>query len=229
SGTFLVGGQNKFVSSCSYPANVGLNRRINGLPIGSANGSTGQWQENGSTYTASSWDGAMFTRSPITIATFVDGTSNTAIFSEWVKAPAVGTTPPAKNGLGVIYYPTQGVLNSNTYSTDIQYNQACQVNIASNPKQVWNWKGEWALYCPKIYSHTVMPNRYACAYGDQEQEWGDSRATITLINASSNHPGGINMLFMDGSVRFIKSSVNYLPYYSIATPDGGETVSSDSY
>ena len=29
----------------------------------------------------------------------------------------------------------------------------------------------------------------------------------TLVNASSLHPGGVNVLFMDGSVHFIKSSV----------------------
>jgi len=29
-------------------------------------------------------------------------------------------------------------------------------------------------------------------------------------------------------VRFIKSSVNYLPWYAIATPDNNETFSSDA-
>jgi prepilin-type N-terminal cleavage/methylation domain-containing protein/prepilin-type processing-associated H-X9-DG protein len=227
SGSFQVGATAMKVNACNYPANVGLNRRLTGLPPGSGAGSTGNWQESGTCYTASTWDSAMYTRAPITLSTFTDGTSNTVIFSEWVKGPAQGA--PAKNGLGIVYYPTGGGLASNAFATDIQFNQACQVNISSNPQQVWNWKGEWALYCPKIYSHTVMPNRYACAYTDQEQEWGDGRATITLINASSNHPGGINMLFMDGSVRFIKSSVGYQAYYAIATPDGGETVSSDSY
>jgi prepilin-type processing-associated H-X9-DG protein len=57
----------------------------------------------------------------------------------------------------------------------------------------------------------------------------DGRAMSTLINASSNHPGGVNVLFMDGSVRFVKNSVGPQAWYAIATPDGGEVVSSDSY
>jgi prepilin-type processing-associated H-X9-DG protein len=49
-----------------------------------------------------------------------------------------------------------------------------------------------------------------------------------MISASSNHPGGVNVLFMDGSVRFIKNSVYYQTWYAIATPHKGEAVSSDS-
>jgi hypothetical protein len=33
---------------------------------------------------------------------------------------------------------------------------------------------------------------------------------------------------MDGSVRFIKSTVNIQAYYAIATPNGGEIVSADA-
>ena len=156
------------VNANNYPANVGLNRRINGLPLGSAAGSTGSWQENGTCYTASTWDSAMYTRTPITLSTYVDGTSNTAIFSEWVKGPGQGS--PTKNGLGMVYYPASGGLASNAFATDIQFNQACQININSNPNQVWNWKGEWAFSHSQIYSHTVMPNRYACSYADNDQE-----------------------------------------------------------
>ena len=46
---------------------------------------------------------------------------------------------------------------------------------------------------------------------------------------SSNHPGGVNTLFADGSVRFVKSGINQLTWMSIGSIDGGEVVSSDSY
>jgi len=45
----------------------------------------------------------------------------------------------------------------------------------------------------------------------------------------SFHSGGVNCLFGDGSVRFIKDSVNVLTLRSIVTLKGGEVVSSDAY
>jgi prepilin-type N-terminal cleavage/methylation domain-containing protein/prepilin-type processing-associated H-X9-DG protein len=217
SGTFAVNGTNKLVGASNYPSNVGLNRRINGAPPGNPTG--GNWQENGPGYLASTWDG-IGTR-VITINSFTDGTSNTAIFSEWVKGSA---TSPGKNGLGEVYY-FPGNLNTASFATDFQFNQACQVNINVAANQAQHWKGEWWAYSPaQIYSHTVTPNRYCCEYSDQNP---DGRATITAQNASSNHPGGVNVLFMDGSVRFIKTSVSYIPWYAIATPDNGEVIGSD--
>ena len=51
----------------------------------------------------------------------------------------------------------------------------------------------------------------------------------TFVNASSNHPGGANFAFADGSVRFIKDTVNMLVYESLGTRASGEALSSDSY
>jgi prepilin-type N-terminal cleavage/methylation domain-containing protein/prepilin-type processing-associated H-X9-DG protein len=45
----------------------------------------------------------------------------------------------------------------------------------------------------------------------------------------SYHPGGVNALYGDGSVRFIKDSINLVAFRSILTIAGGETVSSDQY
>ena len=46
---------------------------------------------------------------------------------------------------------------------------------------------------------------------------------------ASRHTGGANFLFADGSVRFIKNSVSYRTFLSLATRDGGEVVSGDEY
>jgi prepilin-type processing-associated H-X9-DG protein len=47
--------------------------------------------------------------------------------------------------------------------------------------------------------------------------------------ARSRHPGGVNLLFLDGSVHFVKNTVNLAAWQAIATVAGGEVVSSDSY
>jgi len=215
SGTFFVDGVNKLVGASNYPCNIGLNRRLTG---GVADKS---WSLNGPNYVASSWDKSV--KSTTDLATFKDGTSNTAIFSEWIKGQAVATGR-ATNGLSEVYNLGQ---NSNFFPTDYQFAQLCNTVPITSANQQWQWKGEWWGYGgTMIYSHTQTPNRTSCVYHDINQ---DGRGTITMVAASSNHPGGVNVLFMDGSVRFVKNSVNYLTWYAIATPGKGEAVSSDSY
>jgi prepilin-type N-terminal cleavage/methylation domain-containing protein/prepilin-type processing-associated H-X9-DG protein len=45
----------------------------------------------------------------------------------------------------------------------------------------------------------------------------------------SKHPGGVNVGMCDGSVRFIKNSVNIYTFQSLASTRGNEVVSSDAY
>jgi prepilin-type N-terminal cleavage/methylation domain-containing protein/prepilin-type processing-associated H-X9-DG protein len=215
SSTFLVGGVSKLVGASNYPCNIGLNRRLTGGVADSG------WNLNGPNYVASSWDKTV--SDTTNLASFVDGASNTAIFSEWIKGHAVpaGRSP---NGLAEVYNLGE---NSNFYPTDRQFAQLCNRAPITSANQQWQWKGEWwGFGATMIYSHTQTPNRTSCVYHDINQ---DGRGTITMIGASSNHPGGVNVLFMDGAVRFVNNSVNYLTWYAIATPNKGETVSFGSY
>ncbi|MDG3007004.1 DUF1559 family PulG-like putative transporter [Paludisphaera mucosa] len=45
----------------------------------------------------------------------------------------------------------------------------------------------------------------------------------------SYHPGGVNAVLVDGSVRFIKSAINPIPWQALATRAGGEIISADAY
>ena len=49
------------------------------------------------------------------------------------------------------------------------------------------------------------------------------------ITARSYHPGGVNALFADGSVRFIKTTIDGNTWRALGTIAGGEVISADSY
>ena len=45
----------------------------------------------------------------------------------------------------------------------------------------------------------------------------------------SQHPGGVNFTFADGSVRFLKSTINRVTYAGLGSRAGGEVISADAY
>jgi len=50
-----------------------------------------------------------------------------------------------------------------------------------------------------------------------------------FVAARSYHSGGVNVLFADGSVKFIKDTINLETWRALSTKDAGEVVSSDQY
>jgi prepilin-type N-terminal cleavage/methylation domain-containing protein/prepilin-type processing-associated H-X9-DG protein len=56
-----------------------------------------------------------------------------------------------------------------------------------------------------------------------------STFAYAFAGARSKHPGGVNSLFGDGSVRFVKNSINGATWIALGSISGGEVVSSDSY
>ena len=48
-------------------------------------------------------------------------------------------------------------------------------------------------------------------------------------NAQSFHSGGVNVLFADGSVKFVKNSIAVQTWWNLGTRAGGEIVSADQF
>jgi prepilin-type N-terminal cleavage/methylation domain-containing protein/prepilin-type processing-associated H-X9-DG protein len=222
--TLLVNGSSKLICTTNYYWNMGTSRFYNGGKV------------NGPTYSPGVTDsntlgGAQCANNVIKIASFTDGTSNTAIMSESVQSASGQNL----NDLGTVWDgPSWNQFLGQPYP-DWLAAQYCQ-NTPNNVE--YYWKGEFALSGGhNIYSHTQTPNRRSCFYtgvaeypdpspaGNQDY----AGATQTMVAASSRHPGGVNVLFMDGTVRFVKNTVSFIPWYAIATVAGGEVVSADQF
>ncbi len=57
----------------------------------------------------------------------------------------------------------------------------------------------------------------------------DGGPTFAAITARSYHPGGVNVVFGDGSVRFVKNAIDWRTWRALGTIGCGEVVSGDAY
>lgn len=67
------------------------------------------------------------------------------------------------------------------------------------------------------YNHLLPPGRKSCI---NKLTWHG-----VAMSANSRHPGGVNMLLADGSVRFIKDSIDPATWQAAGTIAGGEAIS----
>jgi prepilin-type N-terminal cleavage/methylation domain-containing protein/prepilin-type processing-associated H-X9-DG protein len=79
------------------------------------------------------------------------------------------------------------------------------------------------------YCGAVPPNP-PCVGATGSLSSGGTYTGLGMTNVPrSKHPGGVNVGMCDGSVRFIKNSVNIYTFQSLASTKGNEVISSDSY
>jgi prepilin-type N-terminal cleavage/methylation domain-containing protein/prepilin-type processing-associated H-X9-DG protein len=159
----------------------------------------------------------------VTFASVIDGVSNTAMWSEWIRGKNMASSPQA--GLHMTYTVPMSV--TTTYIAPITYLNKCKATtLASTP--LYDDKGRtWSNHnCSEggCYSHIMTPNLNAC-----ELQGTAGNPYYTLVGASSNHSGGVNVAFMDGSVHFVKNSVSQQTWWALATMAGSEVISADSY
>ncbi len=169
-----------------------------------------------------------------------DGSSNTALFSEKLLGAAAGDavnpTVGSANQRRGIYLNPPGMsvaYNSGNATLAIQSVAACNA-LPGGTQGNTSWLSgfSWTLGYPwhtvvNRYTHYNTPNKLTCLMSsDTGGLWGGMDGIVTV---SSNHPGGVNVCFADGSVRFVKDSVNLQSWWAIGTRNQGEVVSSDSY
>jgi prepilin-type processing-associated H-X9-DG protein len=162
----------------------------------------------------------------VTLASVTDGTSNTAIFSEWIR----GRNNVTQDGLFQVYNDTKDSAKVVNVLTTLALDCQTTPTIAQGGTVIFGQKGvDWLFqHCSNggCYSHVMTPNTMACYFGGSNTA---GHPIATMVGASSYHSGGVNVGFLDGTVRFVKNSVNQRTWWAIATKAGGEVLSADSF
>jgi len=167
-----------------------------------------------------------------------DGTSSTAMFSERLTGipgdeKVFPGTQRGKRGIYLASY--NGAYNQGPTANPAAAIGACRSipsTLASDGSYLSG--AHFSLSYPwhtsnMAYTHFNTPNGNSCHSASDtccNNVWG---GTSAMISATSNHPGGVNMCFVDGSVRFVKDTVSPPTWWALGTKAGGEILSSDSY
>ena len=158
------------------------------------------------------------------IAEFVDGTSNTLLATDVkVYNPLCGPFSPVPPGMT----PTSvAPPNADPFTVAPAY-ASCTPGMAHT---------FWADGNSHETSMTTAwpPNKMISNANGSELDYEtplivSGGPTYAALTARSYHPGGVNALLGDGSVRFVKSSIDGNTWRALGTVSGGEVISSDSY
>ncbi len=167
--------------------------------------------------------GPFYNRSSVRFSSLTDGLSNTAFFSE--KKRGKGTYDPLRDMFVI----------GSTMNIDDTFQQCNAVNPSSGMASVISsWMGAaWVvgdMTCT-TYNHVGGPNSFTCAtMGGMQMAGPMAMVNMSVeIPPSSDHPGGVNLLFGDGSVHYLKSSVNLGVWRALGTRNGAEVISASDF
>ena len=188
---------------------------------------------------------------PYGVRNCTDGTSNTVAYAEWLVGDGRGTalggaTPPShyrgnmSAGVASVGPADPGTIydafsNPQAFLNNLQ---ACTVAFQTATNSgVTDMKGwRWGLGRQRLLDVQLHPDaersvstRSAAVARISRSAERPGRTRVSRIGAASNHPGGCNVLFADGSVRFVKDSINRMTWWGLGTKGNGEVISSDAY
>jgi prepilin-type N-terminal cleavage/methylation domain-containing protein/prepilin-type processing-associated H-X9-DG protein len=163
----------------------------------------------------------------------VDGTSSTIAFGEALIGDNAGTGNNGAEYYNCQAWPTgtntgRGSSADNVMPTAVAslrtYITSCNAAAKAVTSQANDRNSYWSsgrMGQGPFFSMLTTPNAKN-ADCTQTGETG-------MLAARSRHSGGVNCLLADGSVRFIKDSVNENTWWALGTRAGSEVISSDSY
>jgi prepilin-type N-terminal cleavage/methylation domain-containing protein len=190
------------IGPTNYAVCVGTGTTQGGPPFGSPWNSDGMFQA----VTA------------LKVGDVADGLSNTVAMSESLLGDG------AENAFGPIPDNPQLVYAYTGFGTPLNDSNCASANL-------WNVENRrgfmWAtgeMRCGS-YNHYYTPNAkiYDCVTNDTTPGPGIYTA-VAFRAARSKHPGGVNVLLGDASVRFVTNTVDLATWRALATRSGGETV-----
>jgi prepilin-type N-terminal cleavage/methylation domain-containing protein/prepilin-type processing-associated H-X9-DG protein len=152
-------------------------------------------------------DGMLFVNSKVRIADVLDGLSNTALMSEsllGLGGPFLGEDqhPSAQEAPLVYAWFT---------SSEPMSSELCKGATLWRTDQCSKW-ADGEVYCT-LYDHGYPPN---------SSEWDCVSVSSNWRAARSRHPGGVNLLLADGSLRFVSNTVNLATWHALGSRAGFE-------
>jgi prepilin-type N-terminal cleavage/methylation domain-containing protein/prepilin-type processing-associated H-X9-DG protein len=146
-----------------------------------------------------------------------DGTAHTASFSEWPMPACLNANPAWTAGDS-----TKGWLfpiNSLPKTRDMFVESCAQLDSSVNPITVLGQP--WSAAGLTLYNHQMKPGANSCIIMGGGPRTGD---VYSAFSAGSRHPNGLNLLFVDGAVRFVTNEVDLEVWRALGSRNGGESV-----
>lgn len=204
----------------SYLACIGTTSSL--VPVTGANDAS--WIKNAGIFaSASAPAGQILKGTPI--VGIADGTSNTAMFSEVMRATEPWPhTSGFRDNTSILLAsgndPTANIL----FDTDGRTTPGCSNGSAwTSTISYIGTEFERALYGTVYYNHTLPPNWNRPTGGTTQQyNCGDTTISYFHVSASSYHSGGVSVGMADGSVRFVRDGVIFAAWQALGSRGGGE-------
>jgi prepilin-type N-terminal cleavage/methylation domain-containing protein/prepilin-type processing-associated H-X9-DG protein len=153
----------------------------------------------------------------IKMAAITDGTSNTAAFAEVCNGPYDAGF--ARNRLADCFE-----YGSARFSTLAQARSAFLARNWQTAGYAGGWNPPWRYRGYPWSEGTIWRGWYNHLLPPNKPCWRPGNWWLLVTPASSYHPGGVNVCFADGSVRFITDNVDMDAWLAAGSRDGGESI-----